>query len=286
MNVQLSPLFRKKWFILDQSVTGLGMNPMQSFAIDDTLCRRVSNEPDWGIARTWVHSKTVVLGIQDSRLPYIDDGISFLKRSGYDVIVRNSGGLAVVLDEQVLNISLLFQDGKEMSIDRGYELMVELVRLLLGSLGKLVMDGEVKESYCPGRYDLSIKGKKFAGISQRRLRGGVAVQIYLAVSGSGSDRARLVKHFYDSAVQGAPTKYEYPQIIPAKMASLDELSQEYAGGQVDIDLSIQGIIHSLLLKLSSLSDQLDTFALSEEDWESYEENLARMVKRNEKIVMV
>ena len=50
---------------------------------------------------------------------------------------------------------------------------------------------EIVGSYCPGSYDLSIAGKKFAGISQRRIRNGVAVQIYLCVSGSGQERAQL-----------------------------------------------------------------------------------------------
>ncbi|MDQ0257404.1 octanoyl-[GcvH]:protein N-octanoyltransferase [Evansella vedderi] len=271
----MSDLYRKQWFFLDQSVTGLGMNPMQSFAIDDTLCRRISEKPDWGIARTWVHEKTVVLGIQDHRLPHIENGIAFLQGQGYEVIVRNSGGLAVVLDKDVLNISLVFQDNKGMSIDHGYELMVSMIRLLLGELGNSVVDGEVKESYCPGRYDLSIGGKKFAGISQRRLRGGVAVQIYLAVNGSGSRRATLIKEFYGQAIQGAPTKYEYPKIIPAKMASISELAEK--------EYSVEGLIHSLLLHLASLSDRLDTYQLTEQDLEWYEDNLARMIKRNEKL---
>ena len=55
---------------------------------------------------------------------------------------------------------------------------------------------EIVGSYCPGSYDLSIAGKKFAGISQRRIRNGVAVQIYLCVSGSGQERAQLIKDFY------------------------------------------------------------------------------------------
>ena len=49
---------------------------------------------------------------------------------------------------------------------------------------------EIVGSYCPGSYDLSIKGKKFAGISQRRIRKGVAVQIYLCVNGSGGRAGR------------------------------------------------------------------------------------------------
>ena len=54
---------------------------------------------------------------------------------------------------------------------------------------------EIERSYCPGKFDLSINDKKFAGISQRRVRGGIAVQIYLCVEGSGSKRAEMMRHF-------------------------------------------------------------------------------------------
>ena len=65
---------------------------------------------------------------------------------------------------------------------------------------------EIVGSYCPGSYDFSIAGKKFAGISQRRISNGVAVQIYLCVNGSGQERAQLVKDFYQAAIAGARNK--------------------------------------------------------------------------------
>ncbi|MBU9714882.1 lipoate--protein ligase family protein [Evansella tamaricis] len=270
------PLFRKNWYILDHSILGLGMNPIQSFAFDDTLCRRVSTQPDWGIARTWVHDKTVVLGIQDQRLPHVEDGIQFLRNAGYTVMVRNSGGLAVVLDEEILNISIILRDNKQLSIDSGYGHMVSMVRNILeafdSDLSANIIDGEIKESYCPGRYDLSLFGKKFAGVSQRRLRGGVAVQIYLAVNGSGSNRAALVQQFYEHAVKGMPTKFEYPKIAPEKMASLEELGFK--------NISVKGIVHQLMITLHSLSETFDHYEWRNEDWNWYEANLERMKNRN------
>ncbi|RKL67952.1 octanoyltransferase [Salipaludibacillus neizhouensis] len=268
-------LTRKNWLVLDQSVSGLAMNPMYSFAMDDTLCRRISEMPETGIARTWVHNKTIVLGIQDSRLPFINEGIAFLKKLGYEVIVRNSGGLAVVLDPEVFNLSLIFKEDRELTIDRGYDLMVAFTRALLHEVADEILDGEIKESYCPGRYDLSIGGRKFAGISQRRLRGGVAVQIYLAVSGSGFDRAALIREFYDRSVQDTTTKFDYPKIEPAKMASLEELSSA--------QYSIESITHRMLLQLKDLSSHLAMYELDEKGWQLYEENIARMLKRNEKL---
>ncbi|SES18834.1 lipoate--protein ligase family protein [Salipaludibacillus aurantiacus] len=270
-------LYRQNWLFLDQSVSGLAMNPMHSFAMDDTLCRRASEFENTGIARPWVHDRTVVLGIQDSRLPFIDKGVQFLRNEGYEVIVRNSGGLAVVLDPAVYNLSLIFRDEKNLTIDRGYDLMVAFTRLLLHDVG-VIEDGEIKESYCPGRYDLSVNGQKFAGISQRRLRGGVAVQIYLAMSGSGSERASLIREFYSRAVNGAATKFEYPRIMPEKMASLEEISGH--------TFTSEKLNERLLLQLQKLSGKLGIYELDSTDWERYENNIERIVKRNEKVSAV
>ena len=55
--------------------------------------------------------------------------------------------------------------------------------------------------HTPGSYDLSIHNQKFAGISQRRVRGGIAVQIYLCVEGSGAERAEMMKAFYEHALK-------------------------------------------------------------------------------------
>ncbi|PYZ91600.1 octanoyltransferase [Salipaludibacillus keqinensis] len=268
-------LYRSQWLFFDQAVSGLAMSPVHSFAMDDTLCRRAGELEETGIARSWVHDRTVVLGIQDSRLPYIEKGIDYLRTQGYEVIVRNSGGLAVVLDPGVYNLSLVFKEEKGLTIDRGYDLMVSFTKSLLHELAGEIVDGEIKESYCPGRYDLSVQGRKFAGISQRRLRGGVAVQIYLAMSGSGSARAEVIREFYRMAVNGASTKFEYPKIRPEKMASLEELS-----GKTFI---AEELNHRCLLLLQTLSKTVGTYELTSTDWERYETNLERIIKRNEKV---
>ncbi|WP_446473966.1 lipoyl protein ligase domain-containing protein, partial [Bacillus paralicheniformis] len=83
----------------------------------------------------------------------------------------------------------------------------------------------------PGSYDLSIEGKKFAGVSPTRLRQGVAVQIYLCIEGSGSQRAALIRDFYEVSLRQEETKFIYPQIVPEGMASLSEL--------VDPDLTVE-----------------------------------------------
>ncbi|MDA6082660.1 lipoyl-[GcvH]:protein N-lipoyltransferase, partial [Escherichia coli] len=97
--------------------------------MDDTLCASVGSGEAPATARTWVHHNTIVLGIQDTKLPFLTEGIQSLKSQGYEVIVRNSGGLAVVLDQGVLNISLIFPESeKGIDINRGYDAMWMLIQ--------------------------------------------------------------------------------------------------------------------------------------------------------------
>ncbi len=270
-------LQQKQWRIIDESVTGLHLSALHSFGMDDSLCASIGAGISPPTARSWVHGNTVVLGIQDTKLPYLKEGVAFLKDQGYDVIVRNSGGLAVVLDEGVLNLSLLFSEHeKSIDINRGYEAMWQLIKEMFSDFHKEIEAREIVGSYCPGSYDLSIDGKKFAGISQRRLRGGIAVQIYLCVNKSGSERAALIKEFYGRAKKDTVTKLVYPDIEPGVMASLSELLNK--------ELTVNDLMFRILNAIKNRSEHLYSAGMSPEETALYEGYLKRVVERNAKIM--
>ncbi|PPA69696.1 lipoate--protein ligase family protein [Jeotgalibacillus proteolyticus] len=263
------------WRIIDQSSLGPMFEGLQSFAMDDTLCTSVGAGEAPATARAWVHHDTIVLGIQDTRTPYLKDGLSVIEQAGFRSIVRNSGGLAVVLDEGVLNISLIFPETeKGIDINRGYDAMVELVKMMFSDFDAKIEAYEVIGSYCPGSYDLSIEGRKFAGISQRRIRGGVAVQIYLCMSGSGSDRAKLIGEFYRQSIKREQTKHVYPEIQPAVMASLSELLQA--------SLTVQDGMLRFLQSLKSVSGSIQAGSLNEREALLYDGYFSRVTERSEK----
>ena len=99
-----------EWRFVDESITARNRSALESFAADDTLCHLVGQEMSIPTVRTWVHDQTVVLGIQDHRLPHISEAVALIENEDYNAIVRNSGGLAVVLDEGVLNISIVLSE--------------------------------------------------------------------------------------------------------------------------------------------------------------------------------
>ncbi|WP_312473189.1 lipoate--protein ligase family protein [Neobacillus sp.] len=269
-------LRQPEWRIIDQSAVGIHFQALQSFGTDDTLCASIGSGEAPATARTWVHHNTIVLGIQDTKLPFLQEGIQFLQQQGYQAIVRNSGGLAVVLDEGVLNISLIFPEAeKGIDINRGYDAMWSLIQQMFADFPHEIEAREIVGSYCPGSYDLSINGKKFAGISQRRLKKGVAVQIYLCVNGSGRDRAELIKQFYQRAKQAEQTKFAYPVIVPDVMASLSEL--------LAVNFTIADVILRLFTQLKMSSEFIYGGQLNEFELNLFPGYYQRIVDRNEQV---
>ncbi|KRG09296.1 lipoate--protein ligase family protein [Staphylococcus sp. NAM3COL9] len=261
------------WRYIDHSS---GLAPMQSFAFDDTFSESVGKDLSCNVVRTWIHQHTVILGIHDSRLPFLQDGIRYLtEERGYNAIVRNSGGLGVVLDQGILNISLLFKGKHDITIDEAFTVMYLLVAKMFEDEDVDIETHEIERSYCPGKFDLSINGRKFAGISQRRVRGGIAVQVYLCVEGDGSERADMMKYFYERALKDEETKFIYPNIDPQCMASLESLLGK--------TITVQDVMFKLLYALKDLGGRLNMEPITDDEWQRYEGYFEKMIERNAKI---
>lgn len=265
-----TPTFR----VVDKNTLAIENSAMSSFAIDDALAISVSESLSPPLARFWVHDNTIVLGIQDTKLPYIADAINWLHKQGYQTVVRNSGGLAVALDEGVLNLSFVLPDAKHIGIHEGYEAMVGFIQYLFRDLTNEIKAFEVTGSYCPGEYDLSIEGKKFAGISQRRVKDGFAVQIYLCIEGKGEKRAALIRDFYQIGRKQEQTPFQYPEIVPETMASLSQLLQ--------VNLSVNETSHRIRTTIEELGATIVTDDLNTQEKQWFEQRYQLMLDRNKK----
>jgi len=194
----------------------------QSFALDELLSEQAARD-ELIICHLWCHPSAVILGQRDSRLPYVEQAIDELEHQGYQTCIRHSGGAAVPLDKQVLNISLIFPVGKisESSYDDGFEKMYELLTKVSSNMPYKIEKGEIEGAYCPGTYDLSVNGLKFCGIAQRRKLKAYIVQAFVNIDGDSVKRAELIKQFYTTAVK-EQLEADYPTIIPNKTASLSQ----------------------------------------------------------------
>ena len=88
------------------------------FALTDVLTTfaGINHQP---IIHFWQLDHTMILGMKDTRVTNLASGITSLKQAGYNSIVRNAGGLGVIADTGVLNVSLILPNpnNKKISID-------------------------------------------------------------------------------------------------------------------------------------------------------------------------
>lgn len=141
--------------LLDQKIF-TKKNALLPFALTDVLTE-TAGKTNSSLFHFWQFEQTFILGMKDTRVDHLKAGVKVLKENHYDLVIRNAGGLGVISDKGILNISWIFPKGNT-SIDQGYERMLTLIQNAFPEL--TIQAYEISHSYCPGKFDLSVDGKK------------------------------------------------------------------------------------------------------------------------------
>lgn len=148
----------------------------------------------------WQAPQALIVGRSDTRLPRFAVAANQLLAEGWPVLIRRSGGSACPVSTNTLQIALARTATTEITIDSAYAELTGLIRTVLESYGMKVETCGRPSAFCPGRYDLSINGRKVAGLSQhwRQCNGRITVTTAsaLTVAEDPEELARIVNLFY------------------------------------------------------------------------------------------
>ena len=151
----------------------------------------------------WRTPRGLIVGRTDTRLPGFEAAVERLAKEGWPVIVRRSGGSACPVSPGTLQIALARPVVPRMSIDATYEELVDLIARLLRTYGLEAEAGEKPDAFCPGRYDMSVAGRKLVGMSQhwRQWHGAptATTAATLIVDEDLVELSRIVDLFYETA---------------------------------------------------------------------------------------
>lgn len=206
--------------VIDQ--TYAGSNKLDAFADTNALLELCGT-----YQRPFIHFwttalPTLILGINDRHLPRLNQALQSLVANKYDYFLRNSGGLAVISDLGILNISLFIpQETVIYTVDDAYEIIKGLISMCFPQLD--IASYEIEHSYCPGKYDLSVNGQKIAGIAQRRTHDAIVLMLYLSVSGDQDHRSDVVTDFYNAGDAYSQTDWEFPVVDKTTMTTIQQL---------------------------------------------------------------
>lgn len=214
------------------------------FATDQDLAGKI--EPHHVVIRSWVvHG--VMVGKLDTLLPKYPIARRGLIDEGYAVSVRKAGGLAVIGDDGVLNLTIMYSKNHPLigDLQSSYGFASEWLKCMLEFLKLPIEVGEVKNAYCPGDFDLSVHGKKIAGMAQYRSKNAVMIMITLFVSGDQTQRCRVLKRFYVAAGE-SPTVTK-PNINEQSMTTLEAIT--------GLPLTPQNVVTSMKTKMIEMMNE-------------------------------
>ncbi|MBG9981403.1 hypothetical protein HZY91_09600 [Facklamia sp. DSM 111018] len=235
-----------QWLIFSESDNPDRHKRDSALAYQDSFLRYVLSLNDqkqtqapFGILHFYpIFQPTIYLGAKDKLLPHFPAAIQYLKKNGYTVSLRPHGGLGVVEDSGILNFGLVTDNRIiNLSIEEAYQVIIELVQDSLKDFSLKVDAYEIEDSYCPGKYDIVLEGKKVGGIAQRRFKHAVTTAAYIGISGDQNQRGNLMKEFY---LQGGADQ-RFPTINPDSMTTLENI----LGSNIQLEEYMQLLIDTL-----------------------------------------
>lgn len=158
---------------------------------------------DAPVLMAWQAPRALIVGRSDTRLPGFARAAEELAAQGWPVLVRRSGGSACPVSPGTLQIALVRASAGKGNIETGYQTLASLIDDLLSDVGVQCEPGERPGAFCPGRYDLGVGSRKFAGLSQHWRSRGPAVIVTTAASiiveEDVGELCRVVNLFYERA---------------------------------------------------------------------------------------
>ncbi len=155
---------KQPWQLLRPELIG---DPETSIRFDENLLRQVGRGEIGPCLCIKTEPRCLVVTRREARMKNFAQASATLGAEGWPVVVRSSGGSCVPQGPGMLNLSVIHPSIKGWTLEDGYLLLCELLGQLLASYGIEAETGEVPGSFCDGRFNLQIGGKKLVGTAQR-----------------------------------------------------------------------------------------------------------------------
>ena len=202
-------------------------DPEVGFGLQQAVLEEVAAGARGPAALIWTSPRYLGATRQETRLSGFAQATEAATEVGFPVLVRNSGGGAVVTNGGSLSFSLTFpvEDLRHGLYER-YAEGLDLIASALRRVGVEAERGEVEGEFCPGAYSVRSggpQGVKHAGLAQRVTRRAARLEALLLVSETDEIRT-VLERFY--GLLGLPFRPgsvgDLPVNVPTVIRALSE----------------------------------------------------------------
>jgi len=181
------------------------------------------------------HPRCLVVTRREASFAGFDRARQVLAGEGWPVAVRASGGSCVPQGPGMLNVGLVFPRPAGWSLEQGYRLICDSLAAWLRTFGIEAVPGEVPGSFCDGRYNLQVAGRKLVGTAQRvgGAAGHQAVLVHACILNDVDvvETTEAVNRFYRLCGQNR-------RFDPDACTSLRQLLGDALPGRADLEKSL------------------------------------------------
>lgn len=114
----------------------------------------------------WTSPRALLAAPGESRLAGFETAARACAEAGWPVAIRRGGGRVCPISPGTLQLAISRPVAEGVTIATAYEEMAVLLERLLTHFDIRAERGTCPDAFCPGRYDLSVAGRKIAGLAQ------------------------------------------------------------------------------------------------------------------------
>ena len=225
----------EKWYLLKDMDS---LEPSVNMAVEEIIAREVGNGNFRPTLRLWKNEQpSFVLGkLTHTNLNLSHPIWGVIQRGKIALVKRFSGGEVIFQNGGCLNFSVTVPSNHSFAFNRmgkTFKALSSGVIRALNNLGVCAQYGKVNGVFCPGPYDIVVRGKKLAGVSLAKRSKFTLVHGTLLVDVDLDEYFEIMEKFYQGL--GGNKKFRRDKIISlnkeiGRKINLDELINHIVEG--------------------------------------------------------
>ena len=147
-------------------IEGLSEKPPQTNVDEDfrLLNQWTAERTRSPVVRLWLNSECLVTTRRLAKRHEYPEAATAAERAGWPVTIRRTGGSTVPHAKGVANVSLIHRT-ESLRPSVGYEPLLKILSKAIDRFGVTAVPGDVRGSLCDGAHNLTIDGRKVAGLA-------------------------------------------------------------------------------------------------------------------------
>lgn len=223
----------EKWYLLEDMDS---FEPAVNMAVEELVAREVGNGGFLPTIRIWRNKQEcLILGkFNQTNLDLSHPVREIIQRRKIKLVRRFSGGEVIFQNGGCLNFSITVPSSHKFAfnkIDKIFKTLSSGVIRALNTIGVPAQHGKVDAVFCPGPYDIVVRGRKLAGVSLAKRSKFTLVHGTLLVNVDLDEYIKTMEKFYQGSGQNK-------QLLADKITSL---SKEI-GRKITLDELISHIV--------------------------------------------